>query len=66
MCHCKLNFVLYRKIVRVAIAQVVAAAAKHDLPTNAWPQLFVFINQHVKSEAPEHREVSCLFSFIIF
>ncbi|XP_045193420.2 importin-4-like [Mercenaria mercenaria] len=45
------------KIVRVAIAQVVAAAAKHDLPNNAWPQLFVFISQHVKSDVPQHREI---------
>ncbi|KAH3769238.1 hypothetical protein DPMN_170487, partial [Dreissena polymorpha] len=45
------------KIVRVGIAQVIAIAAKHDLPTNAWPQLFVFISENVKSDVGAQREL---------
>ncbi|XP_052817169.1 importin-4-like [Mya arenaria] len=45
------------KIVRIAIAQVIATAAKHDLPTNAWPQLFAFISQNVKGDSPQQREL---------
>ena len=56
-CTWKPCHVVRRKIVRVAIAQVIATAAKHDLPTNAWPQLFAFIIENVKNEDPSRREV---------
>ena len=32
--------------------------AKHDLPANQWPELLVFLQQHIKSEQPLQREVS--------
>ncbi|WAR12428.1 IPO4-like protein [Mya arenaria] len=43
--------------VAVARARVIATAAKHDLPTNAWPQLFAFISQNVKGDSPQQREL---------
>lgn len=44
------------KSARNAIAQVVAAVAKHDLPKNQWPQLFQFITVYTKSVNPAERE----------
>ena len=46
-----------RKFVRNSIAQVVATVAKHDLPKNQWPQLFLFIQQYTRSQSSAEREV---------
>ena len=46
-----------RKFVRNSIAQVVATVAKHDLPKNQWPQLFLFIQQYTRSQNSAEREV---------
>ena len=54
-----------RKSTRTAIAQLIATIAKHDLPTNAWPQLFQFISLHVKSDNPAHREVGYGFCLLV-
>ncbi|KAK7114904.1 importin-4-like [Littorina saxatilis] len=35
--------------VRTSIASLVGTAAKHDLPNNAWPQLFEFLLTYTKS-----------------
>ncbi|XP_022799795.1 importin-4-like [Stylophora pistillata] len=43
--------------VRNSAAQVVSVIAKHDLPANQWPKLLVFLQQHIKSEQPQQREM---------
>ena len=46
--------------------------AKHDLPANQWPELLVFLQQHIKSQQPLQREVSqiiletCIFDLFMF
>lgn len=55
----KINHV-YRKSVKNSIAQVVAVVAKHDLPTNSWPQLLQFLGASCKSTTLVEREVIML------
>ncbi|KAL8619425.1 hypothetical protein ACOMHN_011776 [Nucella lapillus] len=43
--------------VRTSIASLVGTAAKHDLPSNAWPQLFEFILTYTKSQDPAQCEL---------
>ncbi|XP_068697755.1 importin-4-like isoform X2 [Montipora foliosa] len=43
--------------VRNSAAQVVSVMAKHDLPANQWPELFLFLQEHVKSQQPLQREM---------
>ncbi|XP_076449742.1 importin-4-like [Babylonia areolata] len=43
--------------VRTSIASLVGTAAKHDLPSNAWPQLFEFILTYTKSSDPAQCEL---------
>ncbi|XP_013410822.1 importin-4-like [Lingula anatina] len=45
------------KLVRNSVAQVVAAVAKHDVPSGKWPQLFQFLQQYTKSQNVQEREV---------
>nr|XP_022312451.1 importin-4-like isoform X1 [Crassostrea virginica] len=51
------------KFVRNSIAQVVATVAKHDLPKNQWPQLFLFIQQYTRSQSSAEREVG---TFVLY
>ena len=43
--------------MRKAIASLVGTVAKHELPTNTWPEFFQFVTQHVQSADPQHHEV---------
>ena len=53
----------YRRSVRISIASLVGTAAKHDLPNNAWPQLFEFLLTYTKSSDPTQCEVGvCVLS----
>ena len=51
-----------RRGVRTSIASLVGTVAKHDLPSNAWPQLFEFLLTYTKSSDPAQCEVSMLCS----
>ncbi|OWF34795.1 Importin-4 [Mizuhopecten yessoensis] len=44
------------KSVRNSISQVIAVVAKHDLPTNSWPQLLQFLGVSCKSQTLLERE----------
>ena len=43
------------EVVRRALVDTVAAAAKRDLPTNSWPTLLPFLNECAHSADPSHR-----------
>lgn len=44
-------------IVRQSTSQIVSVIAKHDLPAGQWPELFLFLNQYIKSPQSLHREM---------
>ena len=56
--ECLQNEPVFR--VRKAICCVVAAIAKHLLPTNQWPQLLQFLIGASQAPSTEHREMSML------
>uniref|UniRef100_A0A2L2Y6J1 Importin-4 n=1 Tax=Parasteatoda tepidariorum TaxID=114398 RepID=A0A2L2Y6J1_PARTP len=45
------------KTVRNALAELIAAIAKHDLPTNQWPELMALLSQSIRSNNNVDREV---------
>lgn len=51
--------------VRTSIASLVGTAAKHDLPSNAWPNLFEFILTYAKGADPAHRELGMFLLYTV-
>ena len=47
----------FRKLVQKSIAQLIGTIAKHDLPGGQWPTLFQFLEQYIRSDNADHREV---------
>lgn len=53
------------RLVRRATALVVAAVAKHLMPTNQWPELLTFMSAATSHETPEAREVGLLLFYTL-
>ena len=48
---------VHSRSVRQAVARVISIIAKHEVPSNDWPDFMGWLNECASSESVLHREV---------